>query len=200
MYGMIHRALQCFSQDTYGDGLWQKAVADAGVPSPEFEAMLTYPDQQLDDVLNALAARLDKTPAQLCEDLGAYLVTHARMEPVRRLLRFGGATFEDFVLSLDDLHDRVKLALPDLHLPRLEVDVHSQSAFSILVNSEREGFGAVLLGILRALADDYGALAVLEHGRAAKDGLMREKITAEVFEADFTSGRGFGLVTTDIVR
>ncbi len=41
---------------------------------------------------------------------------------MRRLLRFGGATFEDFLLSLDDLNDRVALALDILDMPTVAVE------------------------------------------------------------------------------
>ena len=195
MYGLVHRALQCFAQDTYGDALWDKVVVEAGHQLHEYEAMLPYPDAHLDDVLLALAGQLEKTSVQVSEDVGAYLVTHKRMETVRRLLRFGGTSFEEFLMSLDDLHDRVKLALPDLGLPQLEVEAHSNTSFSVLVKFDRQGFGAVLLGILRAMADDYGALVVLELERSALGVEEVERVTVELFEAEFAAGRGFGLVT-----
>ncbi len=194
MYGLVHRALQCFAQDIYGDDLWDKVVAEAGLQFREYEAMLVYPDHHLDDVLSALSGQLERTPAQVSEDVGAYLVTHERMETVRRLLRFGGTTYEEFVLSLDDLHDRVKLALPDLELPRLEVEVHSQTSFSVSLEFARHGFGAVLLGILRAMADDYGALVLLDLGRSARSGEVIELVTVELFATDFAKGRDFGLI------
>ncbi|WP_394196961.1 heme NO-binding domain-containing protein [Litoreibacter albidus] len=194
MYGLVHRALQCFAQDIYGEELWLKVVDDAGLQLREYEAMLMYPDDQLESVLAALSTHLGRTVAQVSEDVGAYLVTHDRMEPVRRLLRFGGTTFEEFVLSLDDLHDRVKLALPDLDLPQLEVNVHSHTSFSVVLYTRQPGFGAVLLGILRAMGDDYGALVVLNLARATRDGKAAEWVTVELFEADFSSGRDFGLI------
>ncbi|RLJ59334.1 heme-NO-binding protein [Litoreibacter meonggei] len=197
MYGLVHRALQCFAQDIYGDALWDKVVAEAGHQLYEYEAMLPYPDDHLDDVLLALSDQLEKTPTQVLEDVGAYLVTHKRMETVRRLLRFGGTSFEEFLLSLDDLHDRVKLALPDLGLPQLEVEAHSGTSFSVLVKFDRPGFGAVLLGILRAMADDYGALVVLDLERSALGVEVIERVMVELFEAEFAADRGFGLVTED---
>ncbi|MEP3346437.1 MAG: heme NO-binding domain-containing protein [Litoreibacter sp.] len=198
MYGLIHRALQCFAQDTYGEDLWSKVVAEAGLECDAYEAMLTYPDDHLDKVLGALSIQVDKDTAQISEEIGSYLVTHSRMEPVRRLLRFGGTTYEEFVLSLEDLHDRVKLALPDLDLPRLEVDAHSKVSFRVAVNFSRTGFGSVLLGILRAMADDYGALVLLDLGSSFRNDVLTELVTVELFEADFAKGREFGLVSESV--
>lgn len=194
MYGLVHRALQCFAQDIYGRDLWEKVVRDAELHCYEYEAMLDYPDDHLDGILNALSERLDRTPMQLSEDVGAYLVTHPRMEPVRRLMRFGGTNFEEFVLSLEDLHDRVKLALPDLELPKFEVEMHSATCFSVASISSRPGFGAVLSGILRAMADDYGALVMLDLGSAVRGDARIETVKIELFEAEFAAGRDFGLV------
>lgn len=200
MYGLIHRALQCFAQDNYGDDLWSAVVAEAGLPFHEFEAMLVYPDTYLDGVMGALSNQLDRTPLQVSEDVGAYLVTHKRMETVRRLLRFGGTTYEEFVLSLDDLHDRVKLALPDLDLPRLEVEAHSHTSLSVVLESSRQGFGAVLLGMMRAMADDYGTLVVLDLGGALRGGEVLEVVTVELFEVDFAVGREFGLIAESTAK
>jgi hypothetical protein len=36
---------------------------------------------------------LDKHPNTLLEDIGTYLVTDPALQPLRRLLRFGGGTF-----------------------------------------------------------------------------------------------------------
>ncbi|PTX54304.1 heme-NO-binding protein [Litoreibacter ponti] len=193
MYGLVHRALQTFAQDTYGDALWRAAVAKAGLDVVEFEAMLTYSDEMFDAVLDSLSDQLSRDRALVLEDLGSYLVTHPNTNVVRRLLRFGGFSFVDFVLSLDDLQDRTKLAFPDLHLPRLEVEPHLDGAFGIWVFSEREGFGAVLQGVLRAMADDYGALVMLELRHATRYDRSFEHLTVELFETDFAAGRSFDL-------
>jgi hypothetical protein len=46
------------------------------------------------------------------------------------------------------------------------------------------------MGVLRAMADDYGALVYLEH-KGAPDGI--ETIEISLLEAEFAVGRGFEL-------
>jgi hypothetical protein len=53
-------------------------------------------------------------PTRLLEDIGTYLVTDPALEPLRRLLRFGGDTFAEFLGSLEELPDRARLAMPQL--------------------------------------------------------------------------------------
>ena len=56
---------------------------------------------------------LGRPVAGMMEDLGTYLIMNPSFPAVRRLLRFSGVTFLDFLHSLDDLPDRVRLAVPD---------------------------------------------------------------------------------------
>ncbi|MEL7092550.1 MAG: heme NO-binding domain-containing protein, partial [Pseudomonadota bacterium] len=121
---------------------------------------------------------------------GTYLVSHPSVEALRRLLRFGGVTFVEFLHSLDDLPDRARLAVSDLNLPRIELREHTASCFSLFCDSPIDGYGHVLMGVLRAMADDYGALAVLEHSGG---GPGTEVISISLIETEFAEGRIFEL-------
>ena len=83
--------------------------------------MLTYEDGITYDLIDRLAKRQSKMHQDVLEDIGGYLVAEDSQASIRRLLRFGGATFEDFLLSLDDLNDRVALALDILEMPTIRV-------------------------------------------------------------------------------
>ena len=190
MHGLVNRSIQCFLRDTYGAEAWGPIAADAGLDSQGFEAMLTYDDARTEAVLDAAARQLGNPRDMILEDLGTYLVSHPNVESVRRLLRFGGETFVEFLYSLDDLHDRARLAVRDLSIPVLELRDHGSTAFTLIVTHPRAGFGHVMVGVLRAMADDYGALAFLQH-QGRKDGV--ETISIELLEAGFAAGREFAL-------
>ena len=66
------------------------------------------------------------------------------------------------MLSLDDLNDRVALALDILEMPTIRVVPLSAERVHIRVDSKWHGFSDVLVGLLRALADDYGALVFMD--------------------------------------
>ena len=91
MLRVFNKAIEAFVCQRYGDKLWVDQLIDLSLPGYGFEAMLTYEDGITHD-----------------------LVAEDGQASIRRLLRFGGATFEDFLLSLDDLNDRVALALGDV--------------------------------------------------------------------------------------
>lgn len=196
MHGLINRAIQVFLTDSFGPSAWAAIVRDAGVApvlGPDgFEAMQTYDDPVTDAVLDAASRSLRRPRDSLLEDLGTYLISNERLEPLRRLLRFGGVSFTDFLYSLEDLQGRSQLAVPDLSLPELSIDDGGQGGFVLTCRACAPGFGHVMVGILRALADDYGALAVLEH-RGGTGSPGEETIMIEVHDPAFHAGRRFDL-------
>lgn len=190
MHGLINRALQRFAEDTFGLDLWSEIVGEVSPRLTNFEAMLVYEDCLTHSILNALAKRTKVPKDMLLEDMGTYLVSHPNTETLRRLMRFGGETFTDFLYSLDDLPDRVCLAVADLILPRLDLIEHAPGRFTLTAGPGLPGIGHVLLGFLRAMADDYGVLALTE---LMADGDEGSRLSVVVAEASFAEGRGFDL-------
>ena len=190
MHGLINRAIQCFTTDAYGVDKWLEATRHAELDFVEFEAMLVYPDDITPKILDAVAHVLGRPRSEVMEDLGTYLVSHPTTEALRRLLRFGGVNFVEFLHSLDDLPDRARLAVSDLHIPRVELRETAANTFSLTCDAPISGFGHVMMGILRAIADDYGALAVLEY-QGGKAGT--ELISIFLIESEFAEGRVFDL-------
>lgn len=190
MHGLMNRAIECFVRDTYGRRAWSAVARAAGIEDLTFEAMLTYDEAITDAVLDAAVRELDKPLDTFLEDLGTYLVSHPTTEALRRLLRFGGVTFYEFLDSLDELKGRARLALPDLDLPELEVVEQSEGSFLLYCRYRRPGFGHVLSGVLRAMGDDYGALVLLEVAEQREDV---EVLSIVVLETAFAEGRSFRL-------
>lgn len=196
MHGLIFRTIEAFVTDCFGPDLWERAMLDANLPVTSFEAMLDYDAAFLPRVLQACASVLDRSPANILEDVGAYLITDQTHASIRRLMRFGGQSFVELLHSLDELPGRTRLAVSGLELPDIRVHEHQPHSFTIECSNGPTEFGHVLVGLLRAMADDYGALAVLEHV-GAKDSA--EVIEVVVVDTTFAEDRGFSLATEDAV-
>ena len=190
MHGLINWSVQTFVCRTYGHARWTAILKAAGLGYMSFEPMMSYPDAQSRRMLDAMCQELKRPLADVLEDLGAFLVADPTNERLRRLLRFGGQTYVDFLYSLDDLTDRVQLAVDDLILPGMELREHAPGFFSLTCQPGLPGWGAVLMGMLRTMADDYGALVVLDH-RGLRDGC--EVVSIGLVEAAFSDGRAFEL-------
>ena len=190
MHGLINRSVQSYVCDSAGPEVWAEAARRAELGFEDFEAMLSYPDAMTPKILNAVCELLGRDRAEVMEDIGTYLVSHPGYEAVRRLLRFGGVNFSDFLHSLDDLPDRARLALSDLILPGIELRENAEGQFALLCEAPVAGYGHLMMGVLRVMADDYGALVVLDHTGSA-DGV--ETLSITVVETDFAAGRSFDL-------
>jgi len=228
MHGLINKAVEAFVTDTFGEGAWHQVLCRAGlwdeIGTDGFDTLRVYDHRMTRDLIAAAAAVLDRPGDSLLEDLGTYLVSHPRTGRLRRLLRFGGGTYTGFLRSLDDLQGRVRLAVPDLDLPALSLTESEPGQFRLTCHNCPPGFGLVILGVLRAMGDDYGALVVLDHlgvqsgpgvatgqpapyaarrttdspaGRDDRAGAVRTEVLAiAVHDAAFHTGRSFELTAT----
>lgn len=200
MNGLINRAIEWFMRDTYGDVLWAGVVEALDLAEAAFEPLMPCDPAVTERLIAALAARLERAPDDLLEDLGTYLVSHPRAEAVRRLLRFGGVDFSDFLHSLEDLPGRARLAMSDLDLPEIGLHAEGPGLYRVEVGRRAAGdlrVGPVLIGVLRAMADDYGALVLLDHrGSDAR----REHIEVRLLDEAHAHGRAFDLGAGRVAR
>ncbi|MEP5153720.1 heme NO-binding domain-containing protein [Planktotalea sp.] len=190
MHGLINKAIEAFVIGTYGAESWALVAKGAELEDLHFESMLVYPKELTPKVIDCACSVLHADRADFLQNLGTYLVSQPHQQAVRRLLRFGGVDFVDFLYSLDDLNDRARLAVSDLRLPSLELREHTVNQFSLTVRSEMDGFGHVLVGLLTAMADDYGALVMLEYGGCQGD---IETVAIALLETAFSEGNRFEL-------
>ncbi len=185
MHGTFNRGLQCFVRDIYGAEVWEETCSRAELPYFNFETMLHYDDSITFRVLQTLSTVLGRSVNDLLEDFGTYAVSEERLAIVRRLLRFGGDTYEEFLHSLEDVHDRAKMALPDLDMPNLRLTPHSEMKFTLHYRFAKQGYGSFFLGLLRGMADDYGALVVISHEPSRRGTLDTDRFGISLMQFDW---------------
>jgi hypothetical protein len=186
MDALLLRSLQGYVRDTFGAPVWQAACRRAELTTETFEPMLRYDPGTADRVAQSSADVLGRPVETIWEDMGTYLVTNPAHEGVRRLLRFGGATFSDFLLSLEEMPGRARLALPDLRFPEMTVVEAGADRFEIRCLSSIRGLPRVLIGIMTAMADDYGTLCLIEADQDAR-------ISVRILDRRHAEGRRFDL-------
>lgn len=198
MHGLICKSLEVFIRDQHGDNVWDRVVAASGAPVTRFESLRRYDDEMMQEVFVQVFKALNTTNTAVWEDLGHWLCVHPPLEPVRRLIRFSGTGFVDLLYSVGDFHDRTRIALPGLDVPRFRIEEPRPNEFEIHSTWHLEGSSAFLTGVLRAMADDYGALALIDaQGRRRENGLWLETLSVRVFDATFQEPREFALGGTE---
>lgn len=190
MHGIFNRGLQSYVRDIFGPEIWEACCRQAELQFFNFETMLKYDDGVTDRVIKALTQVLGRPRDELLEDFGTYVVSEEHLASVRRLLRFGGETYEEFLHSLEDLHDRAKMAIPDLDVPRLRLTAHPGDCFTLHYSFAKQGYGSIFLGLLRAMADDYGALVVVDHLAQRQGDLDTDMFEISLLQSQTAAPKG----------
>lgn len=182
MHGMINRGLQSFVHDYYGARKWEETCVAADLPFYSFETLVQYDDDITTRLLKTLSVVLDRSQADILEDFGTYVVTDERLSGIRRLLRFSGETYVDFLMSLEDFSARLMVAMPFLEVPKLSLEPRSDNIYAVHYEYSLPDYGPVILGLLRAMADDYGALVTIEHYSKSKGAIQRDRFDIRLLE------------------
>ncbi len=185
MDALLLRSLQSYVIDTFDPAQWQEVCRRAGLLVETFEPMLRYDEGTADRIASIVAEVLGRSVDTIWEDVGTYLVTYPDRESVRRLLRFGGTSYADFLHSLEELPGRARLAMPHLAVPEMTLKEIGPDQFELRCQTHVAGLQRVLVGLLTAMADDYGALCVIEpeeDGRTLISVLDRSHSEARQFD------------------
>jgi hypothetical protein len=182
MHGLVNRSIEGFLRSSYGPEVWQAVANSAGVDAEGFLTWTTTADQVVTAMLRATAQRLRKPVGECLEDIGAWLT---RQEEIRRLLRFSGSDYPEFLESLRELPGRIALVIPEMAIPGLTVTCDSSGCYAIYPSRRWAGFLRVTAGVIRGMADDYGALALIS--------VQRGRIVVNVALNDYAMQRCFSL-------
>ena len=195
MHGLLLRSIQAYTRSTFGPAVWGRVLLAANQPPEGFEPMLSYGQDVLGQVTSAVAAELGRSEDSILEDLGTFLVTDPGHRALRRLLRFGGATFEEFLHSLEELPDRARLALPDIDMPQIDLTDRAPGVYCLRFTCEFPAFFPVAVGALRAMADDYGALVLIDPDPSLC-GTDQGALTVQLLSTAHGEGRRFDLAAS----
>lgn len=191
MDALLLRSLQNYVLGTFGPVQWHEICASADQPSQTYEPMLRYDPGTADRVAGIASRVLGRPVESVWEDVGTHLVTNADREGIRRLLRFGGVSFGDFLHSLEELPARAKLALPNLDPPEVVLDEVGPERFELRCRSHIRGVQRVLIGVVTAMADDYGALCLIDTG-------AEECIAIAVLDSRHATAKAFELALPEV--
>lgn len=195
MHGLINRAIQGYVLDTHKDEAWRQITRKARLGFDSFETMLVYDPALTEAVLQAAVQVLGRPREAILEDLGTFLVSNPGLDALRRLLRFGGVNFIDFLQTLEDTRGRGRLALNNIDLPELDLYEISPRLYTLQCRFPIEGSGHVIVGLLRAMADDYGVFVLLDHDGNSLEG---EMILIQLLDVSFSQGRSFDLAAKGV--
>ncbi|WP_165775690.1 heme NO-binding domain-containing protein [Paramylibacter kogurei] len=187
MHGILNRGLQCFIRDIYGGQAWNQVRETVGLTFCNFETMLTYEDMITEQMIASICDTTRRNRHEILEDFGTYLVSEHSPPSVLKLLRLGGETFVDFLYSLEDVNDRVHIAIPELDLPRFTLFEFNTKRFQLKSEFHHTGYGAIFLGLLCAMADHYQTLVSISRRNEFIAGQTCDLFDIEIHQQDWAA-------------
>lgn len=162
MLGLITKGLQIFVEDLRGKAFWGRICAEQDILDPDFEALIDYDPALTNALIDSVSRELKISRHDLLEDFGTFITTNKEGGAIKNLLRLGGSSYAQFLRNLPDIPKIFAYALPNFILPRFSLREESPTSFT-LEQSGTQGLGGVFLGVLRAMADEYQVLVIIEH-------------------------------------
>lgn len=179
MYGMINRAIEDLVRSKAGDDTWDRVRERAGLEPAPFIAMESYPDDVTYRLVEASSEELSMGPAEVLEAFGEHWVLYTAQEGYGDLFAMGGATIQEFLANLKDLHSHVAVGFPNLTPPSFWSTDSTDISIRVHYQSTRSGLSPMVVGLLRGMGKLYGAPLEVTHVRRVDEGADHDEFLVE---------------------
>lgn len=177
MYGLVNKAIEGLICNRFGEETWETIKRRAGIDEEGFVSLDSYPDSMTYALVGA-ASEVLATPADaLLEVFGEYWVTYTAKEGYGGLLDAAGGDLRTFLVSLNQLHARVRLAAPELRPPSFQCTDITDTSLVLHYRSTREGLGPMVRGLLKGLSARFRtSIEVTELRKKGRDGADHDEL------------------------
>lgn len=154
MYGMINRAVEGLLVREHGEATWAAVKARAGLDIDHFARVAYYDDTVTYGLVGAASEVLGQSADAILRAVGRYWVRYVAEEGYGGMLALAGDDLRTFLGHLDRMHAQIQLGHPQLRPPSFRVS-EAGAAVVLHYHSEREGLGAMVVGLVEGLAERF---------------------------------------------
>lgn len=182
MLGLINRGLRAFVIKFHGRSHWQELVATQPEVPSDFEVLMDYPLSMTELLISEISELRGTSQRDVMEDLGTFALTSFWDARLRDLLLSCGRDFDQFMQNLTDLLIGFSRVEQSCDIERIEVIEKIESHYEVRFRGSTGMASYLVLGLFRALADQYGALVTCSHRNVLSDGEPFDVFTVLIFE------------------
>jgi Haem-NO-binding len=146
-----------------------------------FARIEVYPDKMTYDLVGAACVELGVSGEVLLRAFGAHWVKMTAASGYGDLfdISAGSEGFWGVLKSLDHLHARLEMSLPDLQPPHFWCSEISAGSARLHYQSKRPGLAPMVVGLLEGLAAKYGQQVEIRHDRKKAEGAEHDEFLIE---------------------
>ena len=142
---------------------WSAIARKAGHDGVSFVGLETYPDSLTYDLVFAASEYLDVPVADLLHAFGVHWTKYSASQGYGHVFEMTGETFEEFLASLDDMHARIALTMPELEPPSFQFEELEDGRAHLHYFSDRPGLAPMVCGLVEGLAERFAIEIAVEH-------------------------------------
>lgn len=170
MYGLVNQAIQDLVVETAGKSVWNEIRMAANLEQKEFEASVIYDDKVTLALVSAASERLRLPAEQILKSFGRHWILYTGREGWSSVFEMTGSDMESFLSGLDEMHARVRVAMPDADMPQFTL-VPKDDHLVLEYRSSRDGLAPMVEGLLEGLGEYFDEQWLIEHiGMRSEDG------------------------------
>lgn len=154
MYGIVNKAIQDLVVTSAGEQVWAQVRQQAGLNNIELDVTENYDDQISLDLVGAASRILGMSVDTLLFEFGHHWVRYTNSEGWSSHFKMTGDSLIQCLIELDEVHIRVKDAMPEGCMPLFSVS-ESGEDFYLDYFSTRKGFAPMVMGILKGLCEQF---------------------------------------------
>lgn len=155
MYGIVNNALKDLVLTAAGPEAWIAITQAAGYEGISIEDTKNYDDDVTLKIVATACEHLGMELEDVLYSFGRHWVLFTENKGWAKHFMLPADSFLGVLEGLDELHTRVKDAMPDGDMPffNLSKDGHD---YTLEYHSSREGLAPMVLGIIDGLAERFG--------------------------------------------
>ena len=167
MHGIIFSALKKYVRTRLGDEAWTNLKTAAGLADRVYLPVQTYPDEEIDALIQTVAMLSGITADQLLQDFGKSMIPEF-LTVYRPLLHPEWRTLDLLEHIESKIHPAVRTNNPGARPPVLEIERMTTSQVVIRYRSPRN-WCALGKGLIQGVADHYGERVTIQETTCQRD-------------------------------
>jgi hypothetical protein len=162
MYGLVNRSIAHWVTQEFGESTWASIRSKAEPLPIFFSTFENYSDDITFRIVQAASEQLNLPVETVLERLGEGWIPYAESEGMGDILSILGRNVFGCLQRMDELHERVRLMMPDLSPPAFRCEILDERRALVKYWSHRKGMGPFVVGLLHGLGGWCGQKVKVE--------------------------------------